>query len=581
VARLGAGLLLVAMLCLQGCSSPAPPSPPAATQERLVDWYLANMTVAEKVGQLLWVGLPEGTAATETEALIRQGKVGGVIYFARQGSDPAALRSLSERLQAAARQRERPTPGLIIAVDHEGGLVQRWGPPFTTWPGNMAIGATGSTAYAEQVAAAMARELAAVGVNLNLSPVADVNVNPQNPVIGIRSYGEDPARVADLVAAAVRGSQSAGVSAAVKHFPGHGDTVADSHKGLPSVPHSRERLNRVELVPFRSAIAAGVDVIMTAHVAFPAVATDGLPATLSREAIQGLLKGEMGFQGVVVTDALDSMQAITGRWDLRQALVMAVQAGADAVLITDSFAEQAALHGHLVQAVQDGRIPRERLDDAVRRQLALKARQGLLPEPGGTGTPVRLPPLDQVGAAAHRRLALEVGAGALTLVRNQHLPLRLSPAERVLVVGPAYGPRVSGDPDVATPLGAGVKAQHANTREVLLEKKPGSGSIAAVKAMAAEAAVIVYGVYNARWYPEHQALIRALIAAGKPVVVVGLGEPYDLAVLPEVETYLAAYGYQEPNLQGVGAVLFGKAEARGCLPVRIPDLYPLGCGHRP
>lgn len=564
--------------CTAGGDKPKPPTaqPQQAAKpaERTVDWWLKELSLEEKVGQLFWFGLPDVATTPEAEQLVKDGKVGGFIFFARQGNDPEQLKKLTGRLQQLARERQRPTPGLVISVDHEGGIVQRWGPPyFTTWPGNMAIGATRSEAYAEQVAAAMAQELSSVGVTMNLSPDADVNNNPANPVIGVRSYGEDAELVAKLAAAAIRGTQAQTVSATAKHFPGHGDTAVDSHKAMPSVNHPMERLEKVELLPFRAAMAAGVDVIMTAHVLFPAVETEGRPATLSPKVLQELLKDKMGFKGVVVTDAIDSMKAITDNYGTEKALVMALQAGVDVLLVTDSFAKQASFHAQIVQAVKDGRISEARLTDAVRRNLELKAKRGLLPE---TGAKPAAPAT--VNTEANRKLSLQVGADALTLVRNKHLPLKLAPEQTVLAVGPSYSAAVTGTPDVLTALGAGLKDVHPNVKEVTLEKKPSAAKIAAVKEAAKAANVIVYGVYNARNYADHQALIKELIATGKPVIVVGMGEPYDLTTLPEIQTYVAAYGYQTSNLQGIGALLTGKTPPKGKLPVSIPNLYPFGHG---
>lgn len=571
--------LALAILLMAGCTKPASVNNVSRSTSRDLDWWLKQLTLEEKVGQLFWFGLPDSTLGPETTQLIKEGKAGGFVFFARQGDDPAALRRLTEQMQALTLQRERPTPGLVISVDHEGGLVQRW-MTLTTWPGNMAIGATGSEAYAEQVAAAMAQELKAVGITMNLSPVADVNNNPANPVIGIRSFGEDPQAVGRLVTAAVRGTQSEGISAVVKHFPGHGDTSVDSHKALPSVAQPMERLKAVELVPFQSAIGADVDAVMAGHIIFPAVATDGLPATLSPKVLQGLLKEQMGYEGMVVTDAIDSMKAITDNWGLEHALVMAINAGADAVLVTDSFGRQADLYAAVLTAAKDGRISSERLDDAVRRQLTLKAKRGLLPAEGAR------PPIPADAAAvaaavdseAHRKLALHVGVDALTLVRNHDLPLKLTSDQMLLVIGPSYAAKVTETPGVATALGAGLKAEHPNVQEVTLDRRPTATQAATVRNLAAKASAIVYGVYNGQDYPEQQRLIKELIATGKPVVVVGMGEPYELTVLPQIQTYVAAYGYQIPNLQGVGALLMGKAAPKGRLPVSIPHLYPVGYG---
>ncbi|MDF2626333.1 MAG: beta-glucosidase [Symbiobacteriaceae bacterium] len=573
---------LLASACTAGGNKPQPPTqtPPAAeapkpaAPARTVDWWMQQLSLEEKVGQLFWFGLPEAATTPEAEQLVKDGKVGGFIFFARQGNDPEQLRKMTGRLQALAAERQRPTPGLVISVDHEGGIVQRWGPPyFTTWPGNMAIGATRSEAYAEQVAAAMAQELSSVGVTMNLAPDVDVNNNPANPVIGVRSYGEDPELVAKLATAAIRGTQNQNVSAVAKHFPGHGDTAVDSHMAMPSVPHAMDRLEKVELAPFKAAMAAGVDVVMSAHIMFPAVATDNHPATLSPKVMQELLKDKLGFKGVAVTDAIDSMRAITDNYGLERALVMAIQAGVDVLLVTDSFAKQASFHAQIVQAVKDGRISEARLNDAVRRNLELKAKRGLLPE---TGTKPAAPAA--VNSDANRKLSLQVGADALTLVRNRHLPLKLTAEQTVLAVGPSYAAQVTGTPDVLTSLGAGLKAVHPKVKEVVLEKKPTAEKVAAVRSAAQTADVIVYGVANARNYADHQALIKELIASGKPVIVVGMGEPYDLTALPGIETYVAAYGYQDSNLRGVGALLFGQAQPKGKLPVSIPDLYPLGHG---
>lgn len=572
-----------------GAEPGAEPGEPPAPDSAVSDW-LAYLTLEEKLGQLFWVGLPGTELTDEIRGLLAEGKVGGVIFFGRQGSDPDVLRRLSGELQAAAAARDRATPGLVIAVDHEGGLVQRFGPPFTQWPGAMALGAAGSSAHAEAMGRAMARELLAVGVNMNLAPVADVNNNPANPVIGTRSFGEQPELVARMASAVAAGLQAEGVSAVAKHFPGHGDTAVDSHLDLPVIGHARERLDRVELVPFRAAVGAGIDAVMVAHVVFPAVAGDGRPASLSPDVVTGLLKGELGYAGVAMTDALDGMAAITDTYGVEEGLVLAVEAGADVVLVTESFGRQQALYRRLLQAVEEGRIPESRIDDAAGRVLALKERRGLLPPlPGAargegaedapsSNSVETAHPAGAVGAAEHQALADRIGADALTLVRNAHLPLALSPGEQVVVIGPAYARRLDGADGVVTALGAGIKAVHTNTVEAALEWRPDPDAIAHARSLAEGAAAVVYAVADGHEAPAHLALIRELIAAGKPVIVVGLGMPYELTAAPEIETYIAAYGFRDANLKGVGPLLFGRTPARGRLPVSIPGLYPAGHG---
>lgn len=573
-----AGLLALALAVMAGCSKPAPDPPPADSKPlppKGVEQWLKYLTPEEKVGQVIWFGLQGITPGAEAQELIQQGKAGGFIFFGRQGTDPAVLRNLTGQLQALAANQGRFAPGLLISVDHEGGRVQRFLTDFTPWPGAMAIGATRSEAYAEQVARAMAKELLGIGVNVNLAPIADVNINPENPVIGIRSFGEDPQLVAGLVSATVKGFRAEGMGAVAKHFPGHGDTHLDSHLALPTVKHPLERLATVELVPFRAAMGAGVDAIMTAHVIFPAVATDDLPATLSSQVIQGLLKEKLGFKGVVVTDAIDTMKAITDTFGVEKGMIMALQAGADALLVTESFGRHQHLYGVILEAVKDGRIAPARLDDAVRRNLTMKARLGLLP---GVKSPEARLAGRTFSLGEHRKLALQVGADALTLVRNKHLPLDLKQDQMVLAIGPAYAGKVNGTDGVLTALGAGLRAHHENVQEVALGYTPSPEGVEAVRALAAKAAVIVYGVFNGHQYAEHQALLQELMATGKPVIVVGMGEPYELTALPEIQTYIAAYGYQVPNLQGVGALILARAPAKGKLPVSIPDRYPFGHG---
>lgn len=575
---------LLALVLLAGCARPAPPVPPAPVEPSPaqpglqppanVEAWLEYLTVEEKVGQLLWFGLEGAAPGGEASALVKEGRVGGFILFDRQGSDPVAIRRLTDQLQGLAQERDRWTPGLFLSVDEEGGKVERLGTALTPWPGAMAVGATRSEANADAIARAMARELLSLGININLAPIADVNSNPANPVIGSRSFGEEPDLVASMVAATIRGFHAEGLGSVAKHFPGHGDTHLDSHLALPEVRHSMDRLERVELVPFQAAISGGVDAIMAAHVIFPAVEPDELPSTLSGEVLQGLLKERMGFEGLVVTDAIDTMKAITDHFGTEEALVKAVQAGADVVLITESFGRQAALHETLLAAVQDGRIPADRLDDAVRRNLTAKARLGLVP---GLSEARPAPPAPDQGREAHRELSFQVGLDALTLVRNADLPLSLTAEERVLVVSPTDASEFTGTDGTVSWLGKGLLRFHDHVVEVPVSRTPTTYEADTVRHRAGEAAAIVYGVANIGGSVGQQALLQDLLATGKPVILVGLGEPYDLTVMPKVRTYIAAYGDGPPNLQGVGALLFGRAP-RGKLPVSIPDLYSVGHG---
>jgi beta-N-acetylhexosaminidase len=562
--RPGRLLSLAALLLLTACSKPTPGPPPAPQPPaRTIDWWASHLTLEEKVGQLFWFGLPGPDLSPEAAALVKEGKAGGFILFARNAQDPDQVADLTSGLQRLTFERGRPTPGLVISVDQEGGLVERFKAPFTSWPGAMAIGATGNPERAAQVGAAIAQELKAVGINMNLAPVADVNNNPANPVIGVRSFGADPAQVSQFVAAAVQGTQAEGVSAVAKHFPGHGDTGVDSHRALPVIRADRHRLDQVELVPFRAAIRAGVDAVMVGHISFPALEPDGLPATLSPRVIRDLLKGELGFQGVVVTDAIDTMKAITDHWGKSESFIKAVQAGADALLVTESFGQQAALYEAVLEAVQSGQISAERLDDAVRRNLALKAKRGLLRGVGG-GAPEVKHPVSLGTSGLHQRLADEVGRDALTLVKGTGLPPDLTGTLPLLVVSPSFLPVGA---DGLTDLGRSVKQVYMKVTEVRIDRKPTAEQIQAVRQAAVDVAGIIYAVDGVTG--AHQTLISEL-AASRRFALVGLGEPYDLADVPTVPTYLATYGYRAPNLRSVGVVLLGKGPARGRLPVSLP-----------
>jgi uridine kinase len=309
----------------------------------LVKTSIPPDSLEASAGQMLVAGWTGTEVSAEAADLIARGNLGGLIIFGRNLRSAAQARELSGHLQEiAAGAVPRSRAPLLIAIDQEGGPVSRFtaGHGATAMPGNADIGAVGSADAAYRAARATALELEAVGVNWNYAPVVDVFSNPANPVIADRSYGTDPALVARLGAAAVRGCQDGGVMATAKHFPGHGDTDTDSHLTLPCVPHDRARLDRVELPPFRAAVAAGAGAIMTAHVTVPAIEPcPGLPATLSRAVLTGLLREEMGFDGLIVTDCLE-MAAIADRFGVAEAAVAAIRAGADMALISHTAARQ-------------------------------------------------------------------------------------------------------------------------------------------------------------------------------------------------------------------------------------------------
>lgn len=512
---------------------PAPtpvPTPPALGHDarRWVDETLARLTLPEKAAQLVMVragGAYQNPRTAERRALfeqVRELRVGGVVLF---DAEVDSLPRLLNTLQDAA-----DVP-LVVALDLERSLSFRIRRGVVPLPFAMAVGATRSEDAARFSGELSAREARAVGVHWAFAPVADVNNNPANPVINIRSFGEDPELVARLSAAFIRGARAGGLLTTAKHFPGHGDTAVDTHLALATLAGDRERLERVELLPFRRALEAGVDAVMLGHVAAPALDPSGTPATLSAPITTDLLRRRLGFNGLVVTDALD-MAGIRAAWT-GEAAVRAVQAGADVLLmpVDPRVAVQA-----LVRGVREGQLDEARLDASVRRLLETKARLGLhrnrRVDPDAVGAGVGCP--EDVGRA------FAVARDSITLVRNEGgvLPLHAEEPLRVLHVALSSDVRstwVQGLPE-AELLARGV-ALDARTfgPEITPES---AGELAAAAERATHVVVSLFVQVRghkgtADMVPAHAALLRRLVAAGRPVIALSFGSPYLLAQVPE------------------------------------------------
>ena len=553
---------------------------------------LARMTLREKVGQLFVqqvYGSTATTARTENTDLygvatpaevVRKYALGGVIYFAWTDSvnDPDQILALSNGLQKAAlSRRTKARVPLTVSVDQEQGIVTRIGPPATQFPGSMALGAGRSAKDARTAAAITGQELRAMGLTTNFAPVCDTNVNPLNPVIGTRSFSSDPALAAELAAAQVHGYQEdGGVMSSAKHFPGHGDTATDSHVAFPVITHTREEWERIDAPPFKAAIAAGIDMVMTAHLSFPALDDSGDPATLSHPILTGLLREELGFEGVIITDSLE-MQGVRDKYGDAEVAVRALLAGADQLLMSPALD---AAFGAVLEAGESGRISRRALDAKVRRILPLKAGQGVVEHP--FADPRRLDRV--VGTAAHLAAADAISNRTTTLVRNDAgvLPLDTS-GKDLLVTG--YGVSTT-----AT-LAAALEEHGATTTVQQTGSSPTDAQIAAAVAAAAGRDAVVVTTMKA-WDTTvtdktrgQQKLVAALRGTGVPVVVVAVRDPYDIAYLGDAETYLATYSYSPVALQAAARVIAGAVSPVGKLPVDIPVaddpdtvLYPFGHG---
>ncbi|MFF7774842.1 glycoside hydrolase family 3 protein [Streptomyces tanashiensis] len=567
-----------------------------ADDDRKLQRIIDRMSLEEKVGQLFVMRVYGHSATAPDQAdidanlaeigvrtaaeLVERYHVGGVIYFswAHNTRDPQQIAALSDGIQRAALARPTPVP-VLISTDQEHGIVCRVGKPATLLPGAMALGAGGSHADARKAAQIAGEELAAVGIRQNYAPVADVNVNPANPVIGVRSFGSDPQAVAGLVAAQVKGYQRAGVAATSKHFPGHGDTAVDSHYGLPTITHTREQWAELDAPPFRSAIAAGIDSIMTAHIVVPALDPSEDPATLSRPILTGILREQLGYDGVVVTDSL-GMEGVRTKYGDERVPVLALKAGVDQLLNPPRLD---VAWNAVLKAVRDGELTEARLDESILRILRLKAKLGLFRQAYATRAGV-----DRVvGTEAHLAHADRIAEATTTLLLNEDGFLPLSPASHrsVLVVGadPASPSGTTGPP--TTTLATALTELGFTATALSTGITPTAAKIEEAVAAAAGKDVVLVGTYNVSATSPQRTLVARLVATGVPVVTVAIRNPYDVARLGGQRATLAAYSWTDVELRAAVRVLAGRARPRGRLPVPVQNaddptkvLYPVGHG---
>jgi len=499
---------------------------------------------------------------------IRERGIAGVTIFrVHNVVDPPQIRRLTGAIQEA---RPDGAPPLLIAVDQEGGQLVGLGEGTTQFAGAMALGATGDDELAERVAGATARELRALGVNVDYAPVCDLADNPANPALGIRSFGDDPEAVGMLAAATVRGLQRDGVAATAKHFPGAGDTAADPHHELPLVPRTNAELAERELVPFRAALAAGARMVMTGHFALPGQGDD-LPTSLSAAIVRDLLRGQLMFDGVTVTDALDMRALAQGSAQIVDAIA-ALRAGEDVLLGTPDEAALERLEEGLVQAQRRGLIDAADDAGAKRRLDDLRRWLGRYDQP----------PLDVIGSGEHQALAAELARRSITLVRNDDglLPLKPAADARIAVVQSVPADLTPADTSstVAPTLASALRRRLAGVEEILLPATPGEGDIAGLGERLAPFDLVVAGTFSAHLQPAQAALAAAVLASGSPTVTVALRTPWDLLAYPSARTHVCSYGILPPSMEALAAALLGEAPFVGRLPVDIAGLYPRGHG---
>ena len=527
-----------------------------------VEDTLARLSTEQLIGQLI-IQFVYGTEADQPDPrnldrygvatpaeVVAKYLLGGLIYFGWSDNiaDPAQVQRLSNGLQRASLATPAGIP-LDLSTDQETGRVVRIGPPATEFPGAMALGAGGDPARTRAVFEVTGRELRAMGISTDYAPDADVNVDPDNPVIGVRSFGARPGLVAAHVAAAVEGLHAGGVGAAAKHFPGHGDTGTDSHTALPVIQHTRAQWRELDKPPFCAAIGAGVDEIMTAHIACPELDPSGDPATLSASILQGLLRDELGYDGLVITDSLQ-MAGVRARYDDAEIAVRALEAGVDLLLMP---ADPDVAPRAVLEAVRSGRISEDRLLTSVRRVLGMKFDRGLI------GRPLtEVGALSAVGCAEHRRVADEAAVAAVSLLRDdrQLLPLGDRP---VLVIGTDARPRAS--------LRAALQASGRSARDAALPADIDPADID-------PADIVVLLVADIQNHPSVESLVAMLVPTGS-LVVVGIKDPSDLVGLTGVGSALLTYSATDVGMRALAAVLTGERRATGRPPVESTLLQAL------
>ncbi|WP_410638287.1 glycoside hydrolase family 3 protein [Amycolatopsis sp. lyj-346] len=576
------------MLALTGVGVATAASAPRvsadAQAEAAATQALRGLTLEQKVGQLFvtWVNgktadevNPKNQAdfGVDTPAqVIEKYHLGGVIYFNNATrdnfDDPVQVAKLSNGLQKAAITSGAHIP-LQIAADQEGGTVTRMGAPATEFPNAMAISAGRDTNRATQAATILGQELRAVGINQDFAPDADVNSNPVNPVIGVRSFSGQPGLASDFVTAEVRGFEKS-VAATAKHFPGHGAAPTDSHTGLPRIDSTEAQWRATDVPPFRAAIAAGVDSIMSAHIQFPSLDPSLEPATLSKPIITDRLRGELGYHGVVITDSLE-MEGVRKLHTDAEIPVLALKAGVDQLLMPVHL--DLAINSVLA-AVKSGEIPMQRIDQSVLRVLKLKFKRGILFSPFVNANKV----MKTVGIPASLATAQDIADRGITAIANDAglLPLKQKPAT-ALVTG--WGATTT------TTLAQKLTAHGTAATAYQTGQAPTDTQVAQAVAQAKNADLVVVLTNNIATYPLQTKLLDALQATGKPVVAVAAQIPYDAGYPSTVRTWLATYGYITPTLEALAKVILGETKPVGKLPVDIPagaDVqtvkYPFGHG---
>ncbi|HHW79479.1 MAG TPA: beta-N-acetylhexosaminidase [Acholeplasmataceae bacterium] len=515
-----------------------------------------KLTIKEKIGQVSMYGIEATEITEDTINLIKEYRVGNIILFARNVESPEQLFKLNQGLQRLAKE-EFDIP-MFISIDQEGGMVTRIFNGSTFFPGAMTISATNNPENAYEMGKIMGKELKALGVNMNLAPILDVNNNPHNPVIGVRSFSDKPEVVAEYGWLYSKGMQEEGVFATAKHFPGHGDTNVDSHLGLPTITHDRDRLDNFEFLPFKYAINQGIEAIMSSHINFTKLTKDGTPVTLSREVMTDLLRGEFGFEGLIVSDSM-TMKGVVQRYSAEDACVIALNAGLNLICVCHPTSPRRESLDRMYEAVMSGEISEEVLNERVLRVLKAKEKLG----------EINLDlTFEDVKAVAindeHKKASYQITEDALTLVKGRTITLK----DNALFVG--YLPRaltIADDTDGTSFLGKRLNQEISNLDTKIIELSPSDELIEKLIEEMDQYDQIILTTYSGNTQPQQIKLINEAHKLNKEIHVISMRDPYDLYYTKAINNYVCLYEYTPNSIEVLIKYLKGEITPKGKIPI--------------
>lgn len=523
---------------------------------------LENMTLQQKIGQMLVAGFSGTELNDHIIKAIKDYHIGNVILFARNFKNPKQLYNLNKELQQLA-LKENGIP-LFITIDQEGGMVTRITNGATFFPGNMALSAGGNEEDAYLYGKYCGEELKAMGINFNLAPVLDVNNNKDNPVIGIRSYGEDPERVSRLGLAYIKGIQENGIIATGKHFPGHGDTKVDSHLELSSVNHNVDRLEKVELYPFNEAIKNGIKAIMSAHVMFPAYEDRKLPATLSDKVLTGLLRNKLNFKGLILTDCME-MNAIDKYFGTIEAAAMAIKAGADMIFISHTEEKLIGALNKIMGKIEAREIEEDRINESVRRIMENKFKVDTEGFINSSFKDVE----DIINNSEHKALAEKISNNSITIVRDNKL-LPVKAGEEILIIS-TNAQAITGIDDSIEKRSINdyFQIEFPNCDTEIISLKPSKEQMELLLEKSKGKDKVIICTYNANLNIEQIDLVNKIYKCNKNIIMIPMRNPYDVVNLDYIPCVILAYEYTPISIKSVVKVVKGEIEAKGMCPVTL------------